>query len=399
MQTTTDLATAADGASVIIETVAEDRDAKRRVLEALGECAAADALIGTNSSTLPSSLFADVVPNAERLLNVHFMNPAMVMPLVEVVRGAHTSEATVLAAVEFARSIGKSPVLVERESFGFVANRILFIAMQEAFSLVENGYVSVEDCDLAVRNGLGWPMGPFEIADLVGLDVTQAILEEGHRQTGEPRWSPPALLNDRVARGELGRKTGQGFTLPQLRLGNSRKRTRTSGKARAVERHSAGVPLTLPHCPTREPREGRGHRHQRECAEQRRDPPAERASSERPRGFDRRCLCLRPSAGRSPCRSHLLPATPTSPLDRQVHAAHLEPVLPRHLAGEVVEDVAGEVLDAPAGPAHEVVVPFRCAGELEVGAVAEARLLDDAGVAELVEHAVRGGAVEGRVAR
>jgi 3-hydroxybutyryl-CoA dehydrogenase len=213
VHTTTDLATAADGASVIIETVAEDRDAKRRVLEAVGECAAADAVIGTNSSTLPSSFFADVVPNAERLLNVHFMNPAMVMPLVEVVRGAHTSEATVHAAVEFARSIGKSPVLVQRESFGFVANRILFIAMQEAFSLVENGYVSVEDCDLAVRNGLGWPMGPFEIADLVGLDVTQAILEEGHRQTGEQRWSPPALLSDRVARGERGRKNAKGFTV------------------------------------------------------------------------------------------------------------------------------------------------------------------------------------------
>jgi 3-hydroxybutyryl-CoA dehydrogenase len=213
VQTTTDLARAAAGASVVIETIAEDRDAKRTVLEAVGEFADEDALIGTNSSTLPSSFFADVVPNAERLLNVHFMNPAMVMPLVEVVRGAHTSEATVNTAIEFARSIGKSPVLVERESFGFVANRILFIAMQEAFSLVENGYVSVEDCDLAVRNGLGWPMGPFEIADLVGLDVTQAILDEGHRQTGEERWAPPALLNDRVARGELGRKTGRGFTV------------------------------------------------------------------------------------------------------------------------------------------------------------------------------------------
>jgi 3-hydroxybutyryl-CoA dehydrogenase len=213
VETTTDLAAAAAGASVLIETVAEDRDAKRTVLAAVGRYADRDAVIGTNSSTLPSSLFADVVPNAGRLLNVHFMNPAMVMPLVEVVRGAHTSESAVLTAIEFARAIGKSPVLVERESFGFVANRILFIAMQEAFSLVENGYVSVEDCDLAVRNGLGWPMGPFEIADLVGLDVTQSILEEGHRQTGQERWSPPALLTDRVARGELGRKNGRGFTI------------------------------------------------------------------------------------------------------------------------------------------------------------------------------------------
>lgn len=214
ISTTTDLDEAASGATMIIESVAEDRDTKRTVLEAVGKHADAGAIIGTNSSTLPSSLFADVVPDPSRLLNVHFMNPAMVMPLVEVVRGPHTSEETVTAAMEFARHIGKSPVLVERESFGFVANRILFIAMQEAFSLVEKGYVSVEDCDLAVRNGLGWPMGPFALADLVGLDVTEAILEEGHRQTGEERWAAPALLHDRVARGELGRKSGRGFTLP-----------------------------------------------------------------------------------------------------------------------------------------------------------------------------------------
>lgn len=214
LSTTTDLDEAAPGATMIIESVAEDRDTKRTVLEAVGKHADAGAIIGTNSSTLPSSLFADVVPDPSRLLNVHFMNPAMVMPLVEVVRGPHTAEATVTSAMEFARHIGKSPVLVERESFGFVANRILFIAMQEAFSLVEKGYVSVEDCDLAVRNGLGWPMGPFALADLVGLDVTEAILEEGHRQTGEERWAAPALLHDRVARGELGRKSGRGFTLP-----------------------------------------------------------------------------------------------------------------------------------------------------------------------------------------
>jgi 3-hydroxybutyryl-CoA dehydrogenase len=211
--TTTDLGAAVEGAGIVIESVAEDRDAKRVILEAIGEAAGADAIIGTNSSTLPSSFFADTVPDPSRLLNIHFMNPAMVMPLVEVVRGTHTSDSTVSAAMDFARRIGKSPVLVERETFGFVANRILFIAMQEAFALVEDGYVSVEDCDLAIRNGLGWPMGPFAIADLVGLDVVEAILEEGHRQTGEGRWQPPALLRDRVRGGELGRKSGSGFTV------------------------------------------------------------------------------------------------------------------------------------------------------------------------------------------
>jgi 3-hydroxybutyryl-CoA dehydrogenase len=213
VSTTDDLAEAVTGASMIIESVAEDRDAKRAVMEAIGLHAGAEAIIGTNSSTLPSSLFADTVPNVERLLNIHFMNPALVMPLVEVVRGAHTGDATVRTSMEFVRAIGKAPILVERETFGFVANRILFIAMQEAFALVEDGYVSIEDCDAAARDGLGWPMGPFAIADLVGLDVVEAILEEGHRQTGEDRWAPPALLRERVAKGELGRKSGTGFTL------------------------------------------------------------------------------------------------------------------------------------------------------------------------------------------
>jgi len=213
VSTTNDLAEALTGAALVIESVAEDRETKRAVMEAIGRHAAADAIIGTNSSTLPSSLFAALVPNDERLLNIHFMNPALVMPLVEVVRGAHTSDATVQAAMSFVRVIGKAPVLVERETFGFVANRILFIAMQEAFALVENGFVSISDCDQAVRDGLGWPMGPFAIADLVGLDVVEAILEEGHGQTGEERWTPPALLRERVARGELGRKRGRGFTL------------------------------------------------------------------------------------------------------------------------------------------------------------------------------------------
>ncbi len=214
VEPTTDLDEALRGAGMVIESVAEDRGLKQAILEAIGTRAAGDAIIGTNSSTLPSSLFAGVVPNEERLLNIHFMNPPLVMPLVEVVRGAHTSDATVASAMRFVRDIDRAPVLVERETFGFVANRILFTAMQEAFRLVDEGCVSAQDCDEAVRNGLGWPMGPFATADLVGLDVVEAILEEGRRQTGEERWTPPASLRERVARGELGRKNGRGYTLP-----------------------------------------------------------------------------------------------------------------------------------------------------------------------------------------
>ena len=165
-----------------------------------------------NSSTLPSSLMEDCVRDPSRLLNVHFFNPPLVMSLVEVVKGAHTSDETVHRAMEFSRSIGKTPVLVSKEAYGFIANRILFIAMQEAMRLVQEGYVSVEDCDLALHNALGWPMGPFALADLVGLDVVEAILAEGATQTGDDRWAPLPLLRDRVQRGELGRKTGRGFT-------------------------------------------------------------------------------------------------------------------------------------------------------------------------------------------
>jgi 3-hydroxybutyryl-CoA dehydrogenase len=200
------------GASVVIESVAEDRDTKREVFQRISEHADEDAIIGTNSSTLPSSFMEDCVREPSRFLNIHFFNPPLMMALVEVVRGPHTSEATVHRAMDFARSIGKTPVLVAKEAYGFIANRILFIAMQEAMRLVQEGYVSVEDCDLAVHNALGWPMGPFALADLVGLDVVEAILSEGARQTGDERWSPLPLLRDKVEQGELGRKTGRGFT-------------------------------------------------------------------------------------------------------------------------------------------------------------------------------------------
>jgi len=211
VETTTDFEEAVRGARVIIESVAEDREAKRGLFKRISDDAEDDAIIGTNSSTLPSSLFEDCVRRPERLLNIHFFNPALMMPLVEVVRGAHTSEETVHGAMSFARAIGKTPIRVERQTYGFLANRMLFIGLQEAFHLVQDGYVSIEACDLAVRNALGWPMGPFELADLVGLDVVEAILAEGARQTSNAQWAPPEILLQHVAAGELGRKSGRGF--------------------------------------------------------------------------------------------------------------------------------------------------------------------------------------------
>jgi 3-hydroxybutyryl-CoA dehydrogenase len=200
------------GAATIIESVAEDREIKREVYARICEHADDTAIIGTNSSTLASSLLEESVTRSERFLNVHFFNPALLMTLVEVVPGPHTAEDTILRAMDFARAIGKTPVRLAREEYGFIANRILFIAIQEAMRLVEGGYISVEECDLAVRNALGWPMGPFELSDLVGLDVVEAILDEGFRQTGDERWEPVGMLRNLVARGQLGNKSGGGFT-------------------------------------------------------------------------------------------------------------------------------------------------------------------------------------------
>ena len=207
----TDLAEAAAGTQVVIETIAEERDAKQRLYADLDKVVGADVMLASNSSTMPSSFFASAVSNPSRLLNLHFFNPALVMTLVEVVRGPHTGDDVVDTAMEFARRVNKTPVLVERETYGFIANRICFIAMQEAFSLVEGGYCSKEDADLAVKHGLNWPMGMFELADLVGLDVTREILHQGHVQTGDDRWAPPRILQDLVDRGALGRKSRKGF--------------------------------------------------------------------------------------------------------------------------------------------------------------------------------------------
>jgi 3-hydroxybutyryl-CoA dehydrogenase len=206
---TTDLAAAVAGADLVIEAVFEDLDAKRQVWNQLAAHARPDALLASNSSTIAISRLVDGVPRPERCCNMHFFHPVTVMQLCEVVRGPLTSEETVRLAMDFVRSIDRVPVLVNREVHGFIVNRILFAAAEEAFHLLEGGYASVEDIDTAVRKGLNWPMGPFEVLDFSGLDVFYGALEDRRRLEGGP--GAPAALKERVDRGDLGRKTGRGF--------------------------------------------------------------------------------------------------------------------------------------------------------------------------------------------
>lgn len=204
-----DLRGAVADADLVIEAVFEELDAKRAVWRELDAHARPDAVLASNSSTIAISRLAGGTGHPERCCNMHFFHPVTVMQLCEVVRGPETSDATVRTAMEFVRSIGRVPVLVNKEVHGFIVNRILFAAAEEAFHLLDGGYASVEDIDTAVKKGLNWPMGPFELLDFSGLDIFYGALEDRRRLEGGP--GAPASLRERVERGELGRKTGRGF--------------------------------------------------------------------------------------------------------------------------------------------------------------------------------------------
>jgi 3-hydroxybutyryl-CoA dehydrogenase len=204
-----DLAAAAGDADLVIEAVIEDFDAKKGVFKTLGEHANKDAILASNSSTIAISRLAEFTGRPERCCNMHFFHPVTVMQLCEVVRGPKTSDATVEAAMEFVRSIDRTPVLLQKEIWGFIVNRILFAASEEAMRLLAGGYASAEDIDTAVQKGLNWPMGPFHLLDFSGLDIFYGALKDRHRQ-GEGE-DAPELLAKLVEEGHLGRKTGKGF--------------------------------------------------------------------------------------------------------------------------------------------------------------------------------------------
>ena len=204
-----DLDSAAASADLVIEAVVEDFDAKRSVFDALGKHAKKDAILASNSSTIAISRLADFTGRPEQCCNMHFFHPVTVMQLCEVVRGPKTADATVETAMEFVRSIDRTPVLLQKEIWGFIVNRILFAASEEAMRLLEGGYASAEDIDVAVQKGLNWPMGPFHLLDFSGLDIFYGAMKDRHRQ-GEGE-DAPELLRKLVEEGHLGRKTGKGF--------------------------------------------------------------------------------------------------------------------------------------------------------------------------------------------
>ncbi|MDI2098710.1 3-hydroxyacyl-CoA dehydrogenase family protein [Ruicaihuangia caeni] len=194
-----------------IEAVTEDREVKRRVLAELEPALPADALLASNSSSfVPSSLATDL-DDRSRFLNIHFFNPVLSMRCVEIIAAPETSPGAVHRATRFVESLDKLPVIVKKEIPGFVANRILNAVRDEAIRLLEGGYADVESIDLACRHALGYPMGPFELMDLTGIDIGYLTKKARFEETGDPADAPSRTVTALVEQGTLGRKTGQGF--------------------------------------------------------------------------------------------------------------------------------------------------------------------------------------------
>ncbi|TMF96040.1 MAG: 3-hydroxyacyl-CoA dehydrogenase family protein [Chloroflexi bacterium] len=208
---TTDLREAAREADFVIEAVFEDLEVKRSIFHDLDEFAPAHAVLASNSSTIGISKIADATRRPDRCLNMHFFYPVLVMDLVEVVRGPQTSDETMERGMALAREMGRTPVLLKKEIDGFIVNRILHAATQEAYRLLDADVASFEDIDAAVEKGLNWPMGPFRLGDFSGLDVTYNARLHMYRSTGDERYRPSPQLEAKVKAGKLGRKTGEGW--------------------------------------------------------------------------------------------------------------------------------------------------------------------------------------------
>jgi 3-hydroxybutyryl-CoA dehydrogenase len=198
-------------ADLVIEAIIEKLTIKRKLFAQLDKLCSAHTIFATNSSYIVSSKVADATSRPEKVCNMHFFNPALVMKLVEVVKGPHVSDETVEAVINAAKKMGKIPVLLQKEIYGFLVNRFLQATRQEALKLFDMGVASYEDIDTAVMNGLGYPMGPFQLLDLTGVDLAYHVSMEKYRESGDPADRPSPTIVEKFTKGEWGKKARKGF--------------------------------------------------------------------------------------------------------------------------------------------------------------------------------------------
>jgi 3-hydroxybutyryl-CoA dehydrogenase len=196
----------------VVEAVLEVMDLKKKVFKQLDEVTRREIILASNTSSMSITEIAAATTRPERVLGMHFFNPAPVMRLVEVVRGIRTSNEAVATTLDLARKVGKEPVEVKVDVPGFLANRFMIAVAIEAVKLYEQGIASKEDVDKAAKLGLNYPMGPFELMDLTGIDINYHVMEYFSRELPkEQKWDPPLTVKNMVKAGLLGRKTGAGW--------------------------------------------------------------------------------------------------------------------------------------------------------------------------------------------
>ncbi len=194
----------------VIESVLERMDIKKDVYSKLSNILGDDIIVATNTSSLSITEIASAYKKPENVIGMHFFNPAMVMPLIEVIPCIQTAPEVVDAVMELSKAIGKKPIKV-KEGPGFVVNRILVPGMNEAAFILHEGLATVEDIDKAMKMGAGWPMGPFTLCDMVGIDIALAVANTLFEETGDPKYRPAPPIKQYVRAGWLGRKTGRGW--------------------------------------------------------------------------------------------------------------------------------------------------------------------------------------------
>ena len=209
MSFTTDLAAAAD-ADLVVEAAIENLDIKKSIFAELDSICKSETILASNTSSISITAIAAATKRADKFIGMHFFNPATVMKLVEIIRGANTTQETFDFVYKLSQEIGKDPVEVA-EAPGFVVNKILIPMINEAIGLVETGVASVADIDKAMMLGANHPMGPLALGDFIGLDVCLAIMETLYNETGDSKYRPALLLRKMVRGGLLGKKTGKGF--------------------------------------------------------------------------------------------------------------------------------------------------------------------------------------------
>ena len=195
---------------LVIEAIVEELDAKRELFAELERACAPDAILATNTSALSVTQIAEATERPERVIGMHFFNPAPLLPLVEIVRTKQSDESAVDAAYAWAERAGKQPVRCN-DTPGFIVNRILIPLLNDCVRVLDEAGVQPEELDKAMTNGVGWPLGPCALLDLIGIDVHVDASEALHGKLGEARMGPPDRLRSMQADGKLGRKSGEGF--------------------------------------------------------------------------------------------------------------------------------------------------------------------------------------------